>query len=47
MNIVMYIFAFIGGGLGIVTSIYIILSAFSVLGQKIYRKIKYGNSLYD
>ena len=47
MKIFMYIFAFVGGGMGVVTTVYLIFSAISVLAQKIYRKIKFGNSLYD
>lgn len=46
-KIIMYLFAFVGGGLGVISTIYLIVSMFGVLGQKIYRKIKYGASLYD
>lgn len=46
-KIIMFIFAFIGGGLGIVSTLYLIVSMFGVLGQKIFRKIKYGASMYD
>lgn len=46
-NIIMLIFAVIGGGLGIVTTVYLVVSAFVTCGQKIYGKIKYGKSLYD
>lgn len=33
--------------LGGIPSIYILISLPVILGQKIYRKIKYGYSLYD
>ena len=33
--------------LGVVPTLYLIVEAFIVLGQKIYRKIKYNISLYD
>ena len=35
------------GGLGIVATLYFLASVFGVLGQKIYRKVKFGKSLYD
>lgn len=47
MNILLYIIAIIGGGAGIISSIGIIVYLFWTLGFKIYRKIKYGMSLYD
>lgn len=47
MNILIYpimlLYAILGGG----TTIYITGYLFVVLAQKIYRKIKYGASLYD
>ena len=32
---------------GLGSTIAIVVTMFAVLGQKIYRKIKYGKSLYD
>lgn len=46
-KIFLYLMAFVGGGLGIVTTIYFLASLFGVLGQKIYRKIRFGIFLYD
>lgn len=46
-NIILYIVAFLGGGLGVITTLYMIVSLFGVLFQKIYRKVKYGTSLFD
>lgn len=47
MNIVMYILiglmALIGGG----STIYIVISFVGILCKKIYRKIRFGASLYD
>ena len=47
MNIIMYILiglmALIGGG----STIYIVISFVGILCQKIYRKIRFGASLYD
>ena len=47
MNIGMYLIiglmALIGGG----STIYIVVSCIGILCQKIYRKIRFGASLYD
>lgn len=32
---------------GALSSLYLFVSLFLVIGQKIFRKIKYGKSLYD
>lgn len=32
---------------GALSSLYLFVSLFFVIGQKIYRKVKYGASLYD
>lgn len=32
---------------GALSTLYLFVSLFVVLGQKIYRKVKYGKSLYD
>lgn len=32
---------------GVVSTLYLFVSLFFVLGQKIYRKVKYGKSLYE
>ncbi len=41
--LVVILMALLGGG----SSIYILVSFLGILGQKIYRKIRYGASLYD
>ena len=33
--------------LAVIPTLYLIVEAFIVLGQKIYRKVKYNISLYD
>ena len=47
MNFFMYIIMFFGVILGGGTTLAMILMLFGTLGYKIYRKIKYGISLYD
>lgn len=32
---------------GVASTLYLLVSLFAVLGQKIYGKVKYGKSLYD
>ena len=46
-KIIMVLYAVLCGGLGIVATLYLLASVFGVLGQKIYRKVKFGKSLYD
>ena len=43
MTIVIGLMALLGGG----STIYIVVSFVGILLQKIYRKIRYGASLYD
>lgn len=47
MNIGLLILIVIGGAAGGLSTLYIAASLFGTLGFKIYRKIKYGMSLYD
>lgn len=47
MNIGFLILIIIGGAAGALSTVYIAVSLFATLGYKIYRKIKYGMSLYD
>lgn len=47
MNIGLIILLIVGGGISIVTTLYLIVSMFAVIGFKIFRKIKYGISLYN
>ncbi|MGN1145405.1 MAG: hypothetical protein ACI4R5_03075 [Acetatifactor sp.] len=47
MNIGMLILIIIGGACGIFSTLYIVASLFGVIGYKIYRRIKYGISLYN
>lgn len=44
LNILVVLFGVIFGGL---PTLYLIVEAFIVIGQKIYRKVKYNISLYD
>ncbi len=47
MNIGLLILIVIGGAAGGLSTIYIAVSLFGTLGFKIYRKIRYGMSLYQ
>lgn len=47
MNIFLWILIFIGGTVGALSTLYIIISLFTVIFYKIYRKIKYQASIYD
>lgn len=47
MNIGLIILLIVGGGISLVTTLYLTFSMFIMIGYKIYRKIKYGASLYD
>lgn len=47
MNIVIYIYLVLCGGLGIISSVYLTVSMVVVIIQKIFGKIRYGKSLYD
>lgn len=47
MQIGLLLLVFIGGGLGIVSSIYLLIGMPVILLWKIYRKIRYGISLYN
>lgn len=47
MNLLMYIFVFFSVVVGVGSTLAIILVLFGTIGFKIYRKIKYGISLYD
>lgn len=43
MLLIVILMALLGGG----SCIYIVISMFGILGKKIYRKIRYGASMYD
>ena len=43
MLLIVIFMALVGGG----SCIYIVVSMFGILGKKIYRKIRYGASMYD
>lgn len=47
MNIGMILLMIFGGGLAVLTTGYLCVSIFVVLGYKIMRKVKYGASLYN
>lgn len=47
MNIGYLILIIFGGSIGLLSTLYIVVSLFATIGYKIYRKIKYGISLYD
>ena len=47
MNILMYLVVILGVIIGSVPRLAIVIMLFGTIGFKIYKKIKYGNSLYD
>ena len=47
INLGLWIIIIIGGVSGIGSSLYIVFSLFGTLGYKIYRKIRFGISLYQ
>ncbi|RZT00527.1 hypothetical protein [Cuneatibacter caecimuris] len=46
-NIAIWIVTIVGGLAGLLSTLYLTVSLFVVLGQKIYRKIKFHASMYD
>jgi len=46
MNIATILILIIGGAAGIFSTFYIVISLFATLGYKIYRKVKYGISMF-
>lgn len=46
MNIGYLILTIFGGAIGALSTLYIIVSLFGTIGFKIYRKIKYGISVF-
>lgn len=47
MNIGVLLLIIVGGAAGGLSTLYLLMSFLGVLGFKIYRKVKYGASLYD
>lgn len=47
MNIAYWIILIFGGAVGFLSTLYIILSLFGTLAYKIYRKVKFGISLFN
>lgn len=47
MNIGLILIVILGGALGAFSTLYIVVSLFGTIGFKIFRKMKYGMSLYD
>ncbi len=47
MNIGLLLLIIFGGSVGILSTIYILISLFGTIIYKIFRKIKYHASLYD
>lgn len=46
MNIGYLLLTIFGGTVGLLSTLYIIVSLFATIGYKIYRKAKYGISLF-
>lgn len=47
MDILLWIITIVGGGMGIISSIGIVVYLFWTIGYKIYRKAKYGISFFN
>ncbi len=47
MNIGVLLLIIVGGAAGGLSTLYLLVSFLGVLGYKVYRKVKYGASLYD
>lgn len=47
MNIGVLLLIIVGGAAGAASTLYIVFSLFGTLGFKIFRKIKYGTSLFN
>lgn len=47
MNIGILLLIIVGGAAGGLSTLYLLVSFLVVLGLKIYRKVKFGASLYD
>lgn len=47
LKIIMFLVAFVGGGVGLLSTLYIVVSLFGMIAFKIYRRIKYGISLFN
>lgn len=47
MNIGLWLIIIVGGALGIVSTLYLIVSMIGMIAYKVYRKCKYHTSLYD
>lgn len=47
MNIGVLLLVIVGGSAGALSTVYIVLSLFGTLGFKIFRKVKYGTSLFN
>lgn len=47
MNFGMLLIMIIGGAVGIISTLYIIVSLPVTIIQKIYRKVRFGKALYD
>lgn len=47
MDIFMFIFFLLEAIVGLASSLYILVSLFATIGYKIYRKCKFGISMYN
>ena len=47
MSFGMIIIMIVGAGLAIATTGYLVVSIFAVIGCKLFRKIKYGTSMFN
>lgn len=47
ISIGLWLIIIVGGLAGILSSLYVVVSLFGTIGYKIYRKAKFGISLYN
>lgn len=47
MNIGMILLMIVGAGLAVATTGYLVVSIFAVIGYKLFRKIRYGTSMFN
>lgn len=47
MQILTWFVVIVGGGLGLLSILAIVVYSIAMLGYKVFRKVKYGKSLFD
>ncbi|MDE5863778.1 MAG: hypothetical protein K2K56_10420 [Lachnospiraceae bacterium] len=47
LKIIMVLVALVGGGVGLLSTLYIVVSLLGMIVFKVYRRLKYGISLFN